>query len=82
MSDNTKQIKKDNFQGVWFCVNKNNKVVMFTEEPKKNKKLGIWESKFPYVNSILYKEMCEISKQAKMNFETEPQYIEIKFGQF
>lgn len=75
-----KNIKKNNFQGVWFAINKNGKVVMFTEEPKKNEQKGIWESKFPYINSILYKDICEISKQAKMTFETEPQYIEIKFG--
>ena len=69
-----------NFQGIWFAINKNDKVVMFIEEPKKNVGLGIWDSKFPYVNSLLYKEICEIAKQAKMNFETEPQYIEIKLG--
>lgn len=63
---------------VWFAVNKNGDVRMFLDNPTKNVQLGIWESKSPYVNSVLYKDICQIVQQAKMNFENNPEVIEIQ----
>lgn len=63
---------------IWFCVNRNGKVKMFLDEPIKNEKLGIYEGKSPYVNTLIYKDMCEVVKQAKMSFDTDPQAIEIQ----
>lgn len=65
-------------QMVWFAVNKNGKVVMFTEEPTKNTALGIWESKSPYVNSVIYDDICEVAKRANMTFNHECQCIELR----
>jgi hypothetical protein len=63
---------------IWFAVNKNGNVRMFLDNPTKNVQLGIWESKRPYVNSILYKDICQIVQQARMNFENNPEVIEIQ----
>lgn len=63
---------------IWFAVNKNGDVRMFLDNPTKNTQLGIWESKNPYVNSVLYKDICQIVQQAKMNFENNPEVIEIQ----
>ena len=63
---------------IWFAVNKNGDVRMFLDNPTKNVQLGIWESTKPFVNSVLYKEICQIVQQAKMNFENNPEVIEIQ----
>ena len=66
---------------IWFCVNRDGKVKMFLDEPVKNEKTGRYEGKSPYVNTLLYKDMCEVVKQSKMTFETDPQAIEIRVQQ-
>lgn len=63
---------------IWFAVNKNGDVRMFLDNPVKNTQLGVWESTKPFVNSVLYKEICQIVQQAKMNFENNPEVIEIQ----
>lgn len=64
---------------VWFGVNKNNDIQMFLdEEPKKNRELGKYEGKNPFVNSVFYEELKKIVENVKMNFESEPQCIEIQ----
>ena len=65
---------------IWFAINKNGDVRMFLDCPKKNVERGIWESKNPYVNSLLYKDILQITKQAKMNFENEPECLEIQIN--
>ena len=50
---------------IWVDVNKNQSVVMFSEEPKKNKKLGKWESNKPFVNSVLFTQLSDLMKKAK-----------------
>jgi len=65
-------------QQIWFAVNKNGNVCMFTEKPIKNKNKGIWESKYPYLNSTIYGDICSIVQQASMNFENDPEVIEIQ----
>lgn len=66
---------------IWFCVNRDNKVKMFLDEPVKNEKTGRYEGKSPYVNTLLYKDISEVVKQTKMTFDTEPQAIEIRVQQ-
>jgi len=63
---------------IWFAVNKNGNVRMFLDNPKKNTERGIWEGKYPYVNSIIYKDINKVVKQAKMTFENNPEVIEIQ----
>ncbi len=67
-------------QQIWFAVNHNENVVMFLDEPVKNEKLGKWESKYPYINSLIYKDICNLVKQSKMNWNSECQCIEINIS--
>lgn len=78
MEEKTKE--KENLKSVqiWFCVNRNSDVRMFLENPTKNVTKGIWESKKPYVNSVLYKDICRIVQQARMSFENNPEIIEVQ----
>jgi len=69
---------KKNLQ-VWFCVNRNSEIRMFLDiEPKKNEKLGRYEGKNPYVNSVLIKDIEALVKASKITFETQPQCIGIQ----
>ncbi len=61
---------------IWFCVNKKNKVQMFLEEPKRNKELGRFEGNAPFINSMIYDEICKYARN--MNFESEPQCLPIQ----
>lgn len=65
-------------QQIWFYVNRNGKVYMSLDEPKKNISLGIYEVKYPYVNCIMYKDICEIVKKVKLTFDQDPQFLEIQ----
>lgn len=63
---------------VWFGVNKKNNIQMFLdEEPIKNKELGRYEGKNPFVNSLFYDDLKKIVQNSKLTFESEPQCIEI-----
>lgn len=64
-------------QQIWFAVNKNEKVVMFIDEPTKNESIGKWESKYPYINSLIYKDICKLVQQSKMNWNSEAQCVEL-----
>ena len=72
-------IKSQHSQQIWFCVDKNGFICMFTEKPIKNVVKGTWESKNPYINSKIYNDICAIVQQAKMTFENEPEVIEMQF---
>jgi len=63
---------------IWFGVNRNGRVRMFLDNPTKNVTRGIWESKKPFVNSVLYKDICQIVQQARMSFENNPELIEMQ----
>ena len=64
---------------VWFGVNKKNDIQMFLdEEPTKNKELGRYEGKSPFINSLFYEDLKKIAQGAHMTFDSEPQCIEIQ----
>ena len=63
---------------IWFAVNRNGNVRMFLENPTKNISKGIWESKSPYVNSVMYKDIARVVQQAHMTFENNPEIIEMQ----
>ena len=67
-------------QQIWFAVNRNGDSVMFLDEPIKDGQK--WVGKFPYVNSNLKREIDGLVQQAQMNFEMEPQCLEIQFEKF
>lgn len=64
--------------GIWFAINKDNSVAMHLIEPVKNEKTGTWVSKQPFCNSVLQKELQKIVSKAQLNFNSEPNYIEVR----
>lgn len=71
---------KQNFKtiGIWFAINKDNSVAMHLIEPIKNEKTGAWVSKQPFCNSVLQGELIKIVSKAQLNFNSEPNYIEVR----
>lgn len=69
---------KKSSQQIWFYVDRDGKTKMSLDEPKKNEKIGKYEAKYPYVNCLIYKEICEVVKHACLTYESEPQFIEIQ----
>ena len=65
---------------VWVAVNKNQSIVMFSEEPKRNKNLGKWESNKPFVNSVLYKDLSNMIEKTPMNWESNPQPFQLSIN--
>ena len=64
---------------IFVVVNKNGAVRMFTDEPKRNNETGYWESKNPYVNSVLYKDFSNLCTKANLTWESEPNQFTIEF---
>lgn len=62
---------------IWIGVNKNGKISMHAEQPVKNEKTGRWESKMPFLNSVLYNEFSNMFQKTELNFDTPPQFLEI-----
>ena len=71
-------IEKMKTQKIWVAVNKNGDIRMFNDEPKKNIKTGKWESKRPYVNSLLFNEVKSIIEHSSFTWECEPNFFEIQ----
>lgn len=64
---------------VWFAVNKSGFVGLYSEEPKRNESVKKWESQYPFVNAVLYKEIQNIVEKTGMNWDSEPECITIGF---
>lgn len=63
---------------IWIAVNKNGVIVMFIDdEPIKNEKTGKWEGKY-FVNSLLYKDICELVKKSNITWDCEAFSLQIK----
>ena len=64
---------------VWFAINKSGFVSLFAEEPKRNEETGKWDSKFPFVNSLVYDQVVALVEKAGLKWESEPECININF---
>lgn len=62
---------------IWCAINADNTLSMHSEEPTRNKDLGIWVSNAPFVHSIIYNQMSEFMRTASISFENDPEYFEI-----
>lgn len=67
---------KSNFITVWAGVNKNGKLALFTEEPKKDIDKGIWVGKYPFLNSTVYENLKGMIEKT-MTWECEAQPFQI-----
>lgn len=61
-------------QAIYFGVNKNGKLRMFTEDPIR--KDGYWIGKY-YVNSVIYSQLLDVIKNTKLSWEDDSQCIQI-----
>lgn len=62
---------------VWCGINVDGTLSMHSVEPERDKNNGVWISKKPFVNYILYNQIYELMKTASMTFENDPEYFEI-----
>lgn len=62
---------------VWVGVNKNGKLSMHAERPERDEKRGIWISKLPYVNSILYDQISKMFEKSNITWTNDCEFIEI-----
>lgn len=62
---------------LWVGVNRNGKISMHTQEPKRNEILGIWESSSPFVNFVVYENLSKMFSKTPINFNCPCEIIEI-----
>jgi len=65
-------------QQVWFAVEADGSLAMFTKEPERDKASGRWRSRFRYVNSIIMRDLEAIVKRSGMDFSCDPQCLEFE----
>lgn len=62
---------------IWFAINKNGFIGLYAEEPKRNNETGKWESKYPFVNSLIYDQITKMIEKSNLSWESEPECISI-----
>lgn len=73
---NMSELKKRQLT-VWAAINKNGSLSLHTEEPIRNEDTGIWVSKSPFINSVLYKDLSNMIEKTPMNWESNPQPFQL-----
>ena len=66
---------------VWAGVNKNGKLSMHAEQPVRDNVRGIWVSKFPFVNSVLYTQIASMFEKSNITWNNECEFLEFQLGQ-
>lgn len=65
-------------QQIWAAVNKDGFIMLFTGEPVRDDESGKWIGKYPYINSNVYPQFCDLIKKSKMSWKSEPEMFEIQ----
>lgn len=63
---------------IWFAVNKSGFVGLYNDEPIRNESTGKWESKTPFVNSLIYDQIVALVDKSGMTWENNPECITIQ----
>lgn len=66
---------KNKTMTVWFAVNKNGYVSMYAKEPQRNEKTGKWDCNLPFINSLVYNQICQLVEKSGMDWTKEPECI-------
>jgi hypothetical protein len=66
---------------VWAGVNKNGKLSMHGEQPVRDEDRGIWVSKLPFVNSVLYAQVSAMFEKANITWTNDCEFLEFQLGQ-
>ena len=56
---------------VWAGVNKNGKLSLHGEQPIRDEDRGIWVSKLPFVNSVLYDQVATMFEKANITWTND-----------
>ena len=60
---------------VFVCVNKNGSPSLHMIEPAKDEERGIWVSKMPFCNSVLYPQFATMLEKSNIGWDHEPEPI-------
>jgi hypothetical protein len=54
---------------------------MHGEQPVRDDVRGIWVSKLPFVNSVLYNQVSAMFEKANITWTNDCEFLEFQFGQ-
>ncbi len=63
---------------VWAGVNKNGHLSLHAEQPVRDEDRGIWVSKLPFINSVLYKQISTMFEKANIAWTNDCEYLEFQ----
>lgn len=62
---------------IYIGVNKDNSISLHTETPVKDEERGIWVSRYPFCNSLMYNELSKMITKSALSWESEAELIEV-----
>ena len=65
---------------VWAGVNKNGKLSLHGEQPVRDEGRGIWVSKLPFVNSVLYDQVATMFEKANITWTNDCEFLEFQLS--
>ena len=54
---------------------------MHAEQPVRDEDCGIWVSKLPFVNSVLYAQVAAMFEKANITWTNDCEFLEFQLGQ-
>lgn len=66
---------KENTLVLYIVISKQNKLLLFADEPERSDDIVCgWKGNL-YINSIIYNQLSKMIKQSDMNYNSEPEQI-------
>ena len=65
---------------IWAGVNKNGNLSMHAEQPVRDEARGIWTSKLPFINSILYENLSKMFEKSDIKWTNDCEFLEFNIG--
>lgn len=62
---------------IWIGINKDGSLSLHAEVPFRDEDRGIWVSKYPFCNSVMYNELSKMITKSSMTWQSDPEYMEI-----
>ena len=62
---------------VYIGVNKNGSISLHSIEPTRDEDRGIWVSKMPFCNSIIYNQFTKLVEKSNMNWLNDPEPVTV-----
>jgi len=64
---------------IWFAVNKSGFIGLYYDEPTRNEETGKWDSKFPFVNSIIYDQIVKLVEKSNITWKNDAECLTLNF---